>query len=161
MRLSAEKVKEAILSPDQELREAAVYYFAGSHSDDPSLMPKVIEAFDKYGNAAFETFSFLDDLAQTNESVAWLCRQVEKLNPDADEQTSNFFTGCVAALAMPMLSPLRPDPGNSSTAMMDGPVRSWQQSSVDLPYLMDFWPTPATIELLRQSSYPEKSNSTE
>ena len=108
MRLSAENVKEAILSPDQELREAAVYYFSGSHSDDPTLMPKVIEAFERYENAAFETFSFLDDLVQTNESVAWLCRQVEQLNPDADERTSNFFTGCVAALRHADAAVLKP-----------------------------------------------------
>ena len=64
MRLPAEKIKEAILHPDREVREAAVYYFAQSHSDDPTVMPLVIQAHQRYGLDAFSTFSFLIDLVQ-------------------------------------------------------------------------------------------------
>ena len=98
MRLPAEKIKEAILNPDPELREAAVYYFARSYSPDPTLMPLVIQAFERFGLQAFEIYSFLDDLVQTEESVAWLIREIERVNPDADERSSDFFTACVGAL---------------------------------------------------------------
>ena len=79
MRLPAEKIKAAILDPDRSLRTAAVYYFATAHSPDPSLMPLVIQAFEQFGNDAFEMFSFLGDLVQTDESVDWLCRQIDQI----------------------------------------------------------------------------------
>ena len=50
MRLSADKVKEAILHTDQDVREAAVYYFANSFSSDPPIMPLVIQAIEKFGD---------------------------------------------------------------------------------------------------------------
>ena len=89
MRLPAEKIKEAILSPDRELREAAVYYFSASQSGDPTLMPMVIQAFERYGVAAFETFTFLDDLVQNEDSVAWLCRQVDLVGCNHAGSTKN------------------------------------------------------------------------
>lgn len=106
--LPVEKVKEAIISPDRELREAAVYYFARSHSDDRSLMPLVMQAFERFGDTAFEMFTFLEDLVQTSESVAWLCRQIEQVDPDAEEEASSFFTACVAALRHADSAALKP-----------------------------------------------------
>jgi len=44
MRLPAEKVREAVLHTDQDVREAAAYYFASSFSCDPTVMPLVIQA---------------------------------------------------------------------------------------------------------------------
>ena len=49
MRLPADKVKEAILHADQDVRDAAVYFFADSFSSDPAMMPLVIQAIDKFG----------------------------------------------------------------------------------------------------------------
>ena len=53
MRLPAEKIKEAILHPDREVREAAVFYFADAHSADPTIMPLVIQACERYRLDAF------------------------------------------------------------------------------------------------------------
>ncbi len=39
MRLPAQQVMDAILHPDREIREAAVYYFSRSFSPDPAIMP--------------------------------------------------------------------------------------------------------------------------
>lgn len=89
MRLPAEKVKAAILDPDRDLREAAVYYFANAYSPDPTLMPLVIRAFEQFGLEAFRTTSFLYDLVQTPESVAWLIDRIERTD-SADEQASDF-----------------------------------------------------------------------
>ena len=84
MRLPAEKIKEAILHPDREVREAAVFYFADSHSPDPTIMPLVIQAMDRYGLDAFSIYSF--DLAQTSDTVAWLVQEIERVGEGSDER---------------------------------------------------------------------------
>ena len=77
MRLPAEKVKEAILHPDQDVRETAVYYFANSFSTDPTEMPLVIRAIERFGyEHAFETYSFVDKLRHADETVRWLTKQL-------------------------------------------------------------------------------------
>ena len=49
MRLPESKIKEAILHPDIEVRDRATMYFAKAFSSDPSIMPLVIKAVEKYG----------------------------------------------------------------------------------------------------------------
>lgn len=49
MRTPEEKIKAAILHPEEEIRCVAVSYFADAYSSDPALMPLVIEAVEKYG----------------------------------------------------------------------------------------------------------------
>jgi hypothetical protein len=108
MRLSADKIKAAILDPDVELREAAVYYFSGSHSADPTIMPLVIGAFERLGLEAFASFEFLVELVQTAESVAWLCREIKQVDPAADEMSDDFLANCEAALRAADASALMP-----------------------------------------------------
>ncbi len=98
MRLPAEKIKEAILDPDPRLRLAAVCYFGRSFSPDPTIMPLVIQAFERYGSEAFEMASFLEGLVQSEQSVAWLIRQIERIDPDADEQSDCLFANLTDAL---------------------------------------------------------------
>ncbi len=79
MRLSADQVKQAILSPDQDVREAAIYYFARSYSPDPGIMPLAIQAVEQYGwDDAFDIYRFMDDLVQTDETVLWLVDQLKQ-----------------------------------------------------------------------------------
>jgi hypothetical protein len=49
MRLSEEEIKKGILHPGTKVREMAVRYFADSFSQDPTIMPLVIQAIEKYG----------------------------------------------------------------------------------------------------------------
>ena len=78
MRLSADQVKQAILHEDRDVRDAAVYYFSRSFSTDPSIMPLAIQAIDQYGwKDAFEFYSFMPDLPQTDETFVWLAGQVK------------------------------------------------------------------------------------
>lgn len=88
MRLTEDQVKDAILSPDRDVREAAVYYFARSYSSDPGIMPLAIQAIEQNGwENAFEIYRFLDDLVQTDETVLWLIRQIKqqaKANPNEE-----------------------------------------------------------------------------
>lgn len=77
MRLQEEQVKQAILNRDRDVREAAVYYFARSFGQDSGIMPLAIQAIEQYGkDDAFEIYSFLDDLVQTDETVLWLIGQI-------------------------------------------------------------------------------------
>ena len=57
MRLPEDKIKEAILHPDIEIRDRAVSYFGKSFSSDLTIMPLVIKAVETYGreNDAYRT----------------------------------------------------------------------------------------------------------
>jgi hypothetical protein len=97
MRLPADKVKESILHPDQDVRDAAVFYFSRSYSDDPTLMPLVMEACEQYGRSAFVIYSFLSQLVQTESSVAWLCDQIEAA-PTTDDEGDFFLVALASGL---------------------------------------------------------------
>ena len=82
MRLSADKVKEAILHPDLDVREAAVSYFARSFRSDSAVMPLVIQAIERDGfPTAFHSYRFLSDLVQTDATVRWLIQQIKANDP--------------------------------------------------------------------------------
>lgn len=49
MRFSESKIKQAILHPEEEMREQALHYFSNSRSQDDTVMPLVIQAVEKYG----------------------------------------------------------------------------------------------------------------
>jgi hypothetical protein len=73
------QIKQAILHEDQDVREAAVYYFARSYSSDPGIMPLAIQAIEHIGwENAFHIYSFLDDLVQSDETVFLLIRQIKQ-----------------------------------------------------------------------------------
>lgn len=70
MRLSNEQIKAAILAPDQEMRQAAVFYCSRSHSSDLAVTLRAIEAIERFGwNDAFSMYSFLPGLAQNQATV--------------------------------------------------------------------------------------------
>lgn len=98
LRLPAEKIKEAILHPDQEVRNAAVNYFANSFSHDPAIMPLVLQAFDRYGLDAFTNYWFLLRLAQTGETIAWIIREIERIGLGTGEQEERYASSLQRAL---------------------------------------------------------------
>ena len=88
MRLSHDQVKQGILHPAQEVRDAAAYYFGDSFSPDPTVMPLVIQAIEEHGwEDAFGMYSFLDDLVQTEETLRWAIDQLrQRGQPDNEEE---------------------------------------------------------------------------
>jgi hypothetical protein len=99
MRLPADKVKKAILHPDQDVRVAVAGYFARSFRPDPGIMPLVIQAVEQYGfDTAFPAYSFLDDLAQTEESVRWLIQKIEQAGQPANEEEAQPILAYSSAL---------------------------------------------------------------
>jgi hypothetical protein len=99
MRFPADKIKEAILHADQDVREAAVYYFANSYSPAPTIMSVVIQAIDQFGfENAFGVYSFMQNLVQTEETVHWLIQQLTKLGQPANEKEAEPVLAYNAAL---------------------------------------------------------------
>lgn len=99
MRLPEDKIKQGILHPERDVRDAVVFYFAHSFSPDPSLMPLVIQAIEKYGwTEAFEFYSFLDDLVQTDETLLWLLAERKRLAVPQNEQEENYVVALSSAL---------------------------------------------------------------
>ncbi len=81
-RLTPEQIKPFILHADVNVRDVAARYFADGRSADPTVMPLVIEAWEKYGLADGEGFSAAftsRPLAQTADTVEWLIGTVARL----------------------------------------------------------------------------------
>ena len=49
MRLTEDQIKQGLLHPERLVRDCAARYFADSFSDNPTLMPLVVEAVETYG----------------------------------------------------------------------------------------------------------------
>jgi hypothetical protein len=89
MRYPEDKIKEAILHPDLDIRDRAVSYFAKSFSTDTSLMPLVIKAVETYGrqNDAYRLIGLSRDLPQTEDTVAWV---IDELNAEQTDRYENY-----------------------------------------------------------------------
>ena len=88
MRFPEDRIKEAILHPDPEIRDRAVSYFAKSYSSDPSIMSLVIRAVETHGRQdAYRLIGLSRDLRQTEETVAWV---LDELNGEQTDQYENY-----------------------------------------------------------------------
>ena len=89
MRYPEDKIKEAILHPDLDIRDRAVSYFAKSYPTDTSLMPLVIKAVETYGrqNDAYRLIGASRELPQTNDTIAWV---IDELNAEQTEKYENY-----------------------------------------------------------------------
>ena len=93
MRLSEEQVKQGLLHEDPQVRFAALEYFAQAFSRDTTIMPVVIEAFQRFGrNHAFPFVHPIAELAQTPETIAWAIGEIQILIPHAAK--SDTFSNC-------------------------------------------------------------------
>lgn len=107
MRLSPERIKEAILHPEEEVRRMAVRYFAEAFSPDPTVMPVVIQAIDKYGRVNREYSGNLLDakLAQTEATLEWL---IAELHRDEVAELPHYAGNVSEVLACADVTLLRP-----------------------------------------------------
>ena len=90
MRLSEAKIKQAILSPDLEIRQRAARYFSDCYSEDEEVVPLVIHAVEAYGREdAYSLIGSSVDLRHSEKTIAWI---VDELNdPDSDRYESYTF----------------------------------------------------------------------
>jgi SEC-C motif len=78
VRLSEDKIKEAILHPDLDVRDTAIRYFSSSTNPDHTLMPLAIQAIGQYGRMKAFSFShYLNLLPQTEQTVAWVIAELQ------------------------------------------------------------------------------------
>ena len=89
MRYPEDKIKEAILHPDIEIRDRATSYFAKSFSSDPTIMPLVIKAVETYGrqNDTYQLIGASRDLPQSEGTIAWV---IDELNDPPTDQDENY-----------------------------------------------------------------------
>lgn len=81
MRFPELKIKEAILSPDLDIRRRATRYFASGHSSDPDIMPLVIKAVEEFGREeAYHLIGLAVDLPQSESTIAWI---IDELNDES------------------------------------------------------------------------------
>ena len=87
MRLSEDRVKQGILHPERDVRDAAVLYFSRSFSRDQSVMPVAIQAMEKFGwEDAFSALTALSGLALGDETVPWIIDEFRRDDrPDSDQ----------------------------------------------------------------------------
>jgi len=98
MRLTSDRAKQAILHPEQHVREAAVYYFSRSFSQDKDIVPLAIRAIEQYGQDAFQSYSFLDSLVHTDETVLWMIGQLASLEKPPEDLFGTLWGGVNSAL---------------------------------------------------------------
>ena len=79
MRLSEDKIKEAILHPDLDVRDTAIRYFYSSTIPDQTLMPLAIQAIEQYGRTkAFSFTHYLNLLPQTEQTIGWVIAELQR-----------------------------------------------------------------------------------
>lgn len=91
MRISDNKIKQGILHPDQEVRAMAVKYFSGSFSQDPSIMPLVIQAVEKYGPKHAGIIWRASWLKQTDDTIVWVIEELNKNSELLYEDRINYY----------------------------------------------------------------------
>ena len=79
MKLTELDIKQALLHPEQVVRDVALQYFTLSFSRDRSIMPMVVQTLEKYGwEKAFHNVWMAQKLAQTDETLLWLVGQLDE-----------------------------------------------------------------------------------
>lgn len=89
MRLPEAKTKEAILHPDNLVRQEALLYFTDCCSRDVEVMPLAIKAIETYGRgSAFLHFLALAQLTQSEATVEWAVRELHREEDKANDLDS-------------------------------------------------------------------------
>lgn len=96
MRLSADQLKQAICHPDQDVREAVIFYFARSFTADETVLPLVIEAIERYGRVqAFPFYTFMANLPLNDATLPWLLSELSH----GEEEVDGYFECLVGCLS--------------------------------------------------------------
>lgn len=100
MRLSPDQVKQGILHPEKAVRDDAVRYFSHSFSQDPMIMPAVIQTVEKHGwRDGISSHAFGEGLVQTEETLVWLLTELRRVGHPEDREWSSYQAGLRHLLA--------------------------------------------------------------
>jgi hypothetical protein len=120
-RLPSDAIKHGLLHPDVDVRFAALHYFADAHDPDPSVMPVVIDALDRYGRSrAFRFLSPISALAQTEATVSWAVAEVIA-RPVRTEEERDYIWMIARLLCHADPRLVRPHEADLSSAPAFGP----------------------------------------
>ena len=97
-RLTPDQIKVAVLHADKKVRDLALRYFGMSCDADATVMPLVTQAYDRYGDEAFENPWILPDLPQTVETVAWILQAIERVEAGSRTKESPFARNLICCL---------------------------------------------------------------
>ena len=104
MRLTTDQIKQGILHPTQEVRDASVYYFTDCYSTDSEIMHLTVQTIDKFGwDDAFGMYSFLQHLVQTEETLSWTIDQLRHRR-----QPNNETEACLTSWLLDALTSADP-----------------------------------------------------
>jgi hypothetical protein len=79
VRYPEDKIKEAILHPDLDVRDTAIRYFYSPTRPDHTLMPLAIRAIEEYGRTnAFSFTHYLNPLPQTEQTIGWVIAELQR-----------------------------------------------------------------------------------
>jgi hypothetical protein len=90
-RQTEDQIKAGILHADIDVRFAALHYFADCYSPNPTVMPVIIEALERFGRT--KTFRFthrIAELAQTEPTIRWAVEEL-KTQPRRTEDEQNYL----------------------------------------------------------------------
>lgn len=105
-RLTDDQIKAGIVHADLDVRFAAVRYFSDSYSPDPTVMPVVIEALERFGRTkAFRYSHPVAALAQSAETIGWTVQELKTQPRLTEDQRAYLDTLCRLVC--------RADPGSS------------------------------------------------
>jgi len=92
MRFPEDKIKEALLHPDLDVRDTAIRYFYSATSPDHTLMPLAIQAIERYGRTrAFSFTHYLNLLPQTEQTIAWVIAELQGDFPGRPEEQYFYY----------------------------------------------------------------------
>jgi SEC-C motif len=92
VRLSEDKIKEAILHPELDVRDTAIRYFYSSTNPDQTLMPLAIQAIEGYGRTkAFSFTHYLNLLPQTEQTIGWVIAELHGAFQGQPEERYFYF----------------------------------------------------------------------
>ena len=110
MRLPESDIKSAILHPQEDVRLTAVGYFSDAYSNDPTVMPLVIQAVENYGReTAFRILRDAERLPQTEDSIQWLSDELRRDYDTQDVAQDNYRFAVAIALSKAQVELLSAD----------------------------------------------------
>lgn len=129
MRLSEEKIKQGILHPDRDVRDAAAIYFSRSACRDTSVLPLAIQAIEKYGwQHTFIVSSAIEGLPLSDENLSWVLKELRQNNFQGD----TIWRGTLARLICDSNVGLLARHKSEVLEILDEEDRDWIDMRLDL-----------------------------
>jgi hypothetical protein len=90
-RLTEDQIKGGLLHADIDVRFAALNYFADGYSPNPTVMPVVIEALERFGRTRAFRFTYpVPELAQTEPTIRWAVQEL-RTQPRRTEEERDYL----------------------------------------------------------------------